>query len=55
VRAVERVWDFYLGFFGQRQGRFGEWLLGCDRIALDCYQDAFLGLGTAKSVRNRRR
>ncbi len=50
VRAVERVWDFYLGFFGQRQGRFAEWLLGCDRIALDCYQDAFLGLGTAKSV-----
>lgn len=50
VRAVERVWDFYMGFFGQRQGRFGEWLLGCDRIALDCYQDAFLGLGTAKSV-----
>ncbi|SDN41380.1 hypothetical protein [Geodermatophilus sp. DSM 45219] len=50
VRAVERIWDFYMGFFGQRQGRFGEWLLGCDRIALDCYQDAFLGLGTAKSV-----
>ncbi|MGY1700814.1 hypothetical protein [Geodermatophilus sp. SYSU D00766] len=50
VRAVERVWDFYTVFFGQRQGRFGEWLLGCDRIALDCYQDAFLGLGTARSV-----
>jgi hypothetical protein len=50
VRAVERVWDFYFELFGQRQSRFGEWLLSCDRIALDCYQDAFMGLGVAKSI-----
>ena len=45
VRAVERVWDFYFELFGQRQSRFGAWLLACDRIALDCYQAAYLGLG----------
>ncbi|TJZ54103.1 hypothetical protein FCH28_12925 [Streptomyces piniterrae] len=50
VRATERIWDFYLELFGQRQSRYAEWLLGCDRIALDCYQYAYLGLGTARSI-----
>lgn len=50
VRAIERVWDFYFELFGQRQSRFGLWLLACDRIALDCYQYAYLGLGTARSI-----
>ena len=50
VRSVERVWDFYFELFGQRQSQFGEWLLGCDRIALDCYQVAYTGLGTARSI-----
>jgi hypothetical protein len=50
VRSVERIWDFYFELFGQRQSRFGEWLLGCDRIALDCYQYAYLGLGAARSI-----
>ncbi|MFZ4656176.1 MAG: hypothetical protein ACOYNY_04145 [Caldilineaceae bacterium] len=50
VRAVERVWDFYFELFGQRQSQFGDWLLGCDRIALDCYQVAYTGLGTARSI-----
>lgn len=50
VRDIERVWDFYFELFGQRQGRYGEWLLGCDRIALDCYTAAFRGIGTAKSI-----
>ncbi len=50
VQAVERVWDFYFELFGQRQSQFGNWLLGCDRIALDAYQAAFLGIGTAKSI-----
>jgi hypothetical protein len=50
VRRIERIWDFYLELFGQRQSIFGTWLLGADRIALDCYQDAYMGLGTAKSV-----
>ena len=44
VQAIERVWDFYFELFGQRQSQFGDWLLGCDRIALDCYQAAYIGL-----------
>jgi hypothetical protein len=49
--AVERVWDFYFELFGQRMSKpYGDWLLGCDRIALDCYQAAYMGLGTAKSI-----
>jgi hypothetical protein len=50
VRAIEQVWDFYFELFGQRQSRFGVWLLGCDRIAQDCYQTAYLGLGQARSI-----
>src|SRR2546423_1323653 len=47
---AERIWDFYFELFGQRQSRFGTWLLSCDRIALDCYQYAYLGVGTARSI-----
>lgn len=50
VRATEQLWDWYFEFFGQRQTRFAEWLLSCDRIALDAYQDVYMGLGRARSV-----
>jgi hypothetical protein len=50
VQATEKVWDFYLELFGQRQTRYADWLLSCDRIALDCYQYTYLGIGLAKSV-----
>ncbi len=50
VLAVEKVWDCYLELFSQRQTSFGPWLLGCDRIALDCYQMAYTSVGTAKPV-----
>jgi hypothetical protein len=50
VQAIERIWDFYFELFGQRQSRFGTWLLGCDRIALDCYQEAYMGLAVARPV-----
>jgi len=50
VRAVERVWDFYFELFGQRQSPFAPWLLSCDRIALDCYQDTYMNLGAARSI-----
>lgn len=50
VQAVEKIWDFYLELFGQRQSKFGDWLLSCDRIALDCYQDSFMNIGVAKSI-----
>ena len=50
VRRIERIWDFYFELFGQRQSQYADWLLSCDRIALDCYQVAYMGLGTAKSI-----
>ncbi|GLZ33496.1 hypothetical protein Lesp02_56840 [Lentzea sp. NBRC 105346] len=50
VRATEQVWDFYLELFGQRQSAFAPWLVACDRIALDCYQYAYLGIGVTRSV-----
>src|SRR5215467_1859299 len=50
VEAIERIWDFYFELFGQRQGQYAEWLLSCDRIALDCYRAAYTGLGTARSI-----
>ncbi|HEX8863117.1 MAG TPA: hypothetical protein VGC06_29285 [Actinomycetes bacterium] len=50
VRAIERVWDFYFELFGQRQSRFADWLLACDRIALDCYQVSYMRCGVAKSI-----
>lgn len=50
VRAIERIWDFYFELFGQRQSQFGDWLLSCDRIALDCYQTLYLGLGAARPI-----
>ena len=50
VQAIEKIWDFYFELFGQRQTRFGKWLVSCDRIALDCYQDAYTGIGIAKSI-----
>ncbi|HEX5165617.1 MAG TPA: hypothetical protein VFV93_09500 [Thermomicrobiales bacterium] len=50
VKSVERVWDFYLELFGQRQSRYAGWLLGADRIAIDCYQAVYTGLGRAQPV-----
>jgi hypothetical protein len=50
VQGIEKIWDFYFELFGQRQSPFGLWLLGCDRIALDCYQDAYTGIGIAKTI-----
>jgi hypothetical protein len=50
VQAIERIWDFYFELFGQRQGRYASWLLSCDRIALDCYQVTYLGLGAARTI-----
>ena len=50
VTRIERIWDFYFELFGQRQSQFADWLLSCDRIALDCYQNAFMGLGVAKPI-----
>ena len=50
VKGIEKIWDFYFELFGQRQSPFGQWLLSTDRIALDCYQVTYLGIGNEKSV-----
>jgi len=50
VKGIEKIWDFYFELFGQRQSRYGVWLLSTDRIALDCYQVTYLGIGNEKSV-----
>src|SRR5271170_135165 len=50
VQGVEKVWDFYLELFGQRQSNYAEWLLSCDRVALDCYQAAYTGIGKARPI-----
>src|SRR5215813_12516070 len=50
VKGIEKIWDFYFELFGQRQSRFGLWLLSTDRIALDCYQVTYLGIGKEKSI-----
>lgn len=50
VMHIEKIWNFYFELFGQRQGAYGNWLLSTDRIALDCYQAAYLGIGREKPV-----
>jgi len=50
VQGVEKIWDFYFELFGQRQSRYADWLLSCDRIALDCYQAAYTGIGAARPI-----
>jgi hypothetical protein len=50
VQGIERIWDFYFELFGQRQSNYADWLLSCDRIALDCYQAAYTGIAKARSV-----
>jgi len=50
VQGIEKIWDFYFELFGQRQSPYANWLLSCDRIAVDCYRTAYLGIGTARSV-----
>ncbi|MDJ0674140.1 MAG: hypothetical protein QNJ36_01855 [Calothrix sp. MO_167.B42] len=50
VKLIEKIWDFYFEIFNQRRTRFANWLLGCDRIALDCYQVIYTHLGVAKSI-----
>lgn len=47
---TEKIWEFYLNLFGQRTGPFRHWLRGIDRIALDCYQAVYLGLGKPRSI-----
>ncbi len=49
-KEAERLLAFYRGIFQQRLGRIGNRLVAMDRIALDCYQAVWLGLGQARSI-----
>jgi hypothetical protein len=48
VLYVEGIWDFYFDLFVQRLSSFGEQLRSIDRIAANCYEDIYIGLGTAQ-------
>lgn len=48
VLYVEGIWDFYFDLFVQRLSNFGERLRATDRIAANCYEDVYIGLGTAQ-------
>jgi hypothetical protein len=48
VLFAEGIWDFYFDLFVQRLSNFGERLRSIDRIAANCYEDLYVGLGTAQ-------
>ncbi len=48
VLYVEGIWDFYFDLFIQRLSNFGERLRSVDRICANCYEDLYVGLGTAQ-------
>ncbi len=48
VLYVEGIWDFYFDLFVQRLSNFNERLLSVDRIAANCYEDLYVGIGTAQ-------
>jgi hypothetical protein len=48
ILYVEGIWDFYFDLFVQRLSALGERLRAVDRIAANCYEDLYMGVGTAK-------
>lgn len=50
VKFVEKIWQYYFELFGQRQSAAANWLMACDRIAQDCYQSIYTGLGKPRSI-----
>lgn len=50
ISSIENIRQFYWEIFGQRQTRIAPQLLAADRIALDCYQYVYGGLGRARSI-----
>lgn len=50
VAQAEKIWHFYWEIFGQRQTTIAQQLLAADRIALDCYQYTYQGLGAARPI-----
>ncbi|GAB1539796.1 hypothetical protein NUACC21_24630 [Scytonema sp. NUACC21] len=52
VLYIEGIWDFYFDLFVQRLSSFAEQLRSVDRIAANCYEDLYVGLGTAQPTPN---
>lgn len=50
TRATEAIWHFYDDLFAQRTGPMADRLAAMDRIATDCYQSCYMGLGRARSL-----
>ena len=50
VLYVEGIWDFYFDLFVQRLSGFSERLLAVDRICANCYEDLYVGIGTAQPI-----
>lgn len=50
IADAERVWQFFWEILSQRQTFVAPMLLAADRIALDCYQWVWQGLGRARSI-----
>jgi hypothetical protein len=48
VLYAEGIWDFYFDLFVQRLSAFAERLLAVDRIAANCYEDLYIGIGSAQ-------
>lgn len=50
IAQAEKIWHIFAAMFAQRQGRMAGRLLAADRIALDCYQYVYQGLGRARPI-----
>ena len=50
VLYVEGIWDYYFDLFVQRLSSFGERLLSVDRVAANCYEDLYVGIGMAQPI-----
>jgi len=48
VLYVEGLWDFFFDLFVQRLSKFGERLRAVDRIGANCYEDLYVGMGSAQ-------
>jgi hypothetical protein len=48
VLYVESLWTFFFDLFVQRLASFAERLRAVDRIAANCYEDLYVGMGSAQ-------
>jgi len=48
ILYVEGIWAFFFDLFVQRKSTFGERLRAVDRIAANCYEDLYVGMGAAQ-------